>query len=149
MSVETDEIVAGVADVLHGEQRGRLARGERERGDAAFERGDALLEHRLGRVHDAGVDVAELLEREQVGRVLGRIELIGGGLIDRHRDRGGGRIGAIAGMQNDGFRILALGRHVFSLWITAKTGSPPRREYLFQCDCGTAALNASPAASFY
>ncbi len=43
-----------------------------ERGDAAFQRRDALLQHRLGRVHDAGVDVAELLQREQVGGVLGR-----------------------------------------------------------------------------
>ena len=32
-----------------------------QRADAAFERGDALLDDGLGRVHDAGVDVAELL----------------------------------------------------------------------------------------
>ena len=100
-----DEIVAGVADVLHREQRGRLARGQRQRRDAAFERGDALLQHGLRRVHDAGVDVAELLEREQVGGMLGRIELVGRRLIDRHRDRVGRRIGAIAGMQHDGFSV--------------------------------------------
>ena len=37
-----DEIVAGLADVLDREQRGRLARAQRQRRDAAFERGDAL-----------------------------------------------------------------------------------------------------------
>ncbi len=53
-----DEIVARLADVLHREQRCGLTRGERQRGDTAFERGNALLEHRSGRVHDAGVDIA-------------------------------------------------------------------------------------------
>ena len=33
--------------------------------DAAFERRHALLEHGRGRIHDARVDVAELLQREQ------------------------------------------------------------------------------------
>ena len=65
-----------MTDILHREQRRRLARGEAERGHAAFERGDALFQHGLGRVHDVSVDVAEFLEREQVSRVLGRIELI-------------------------------------------------------------------------
>jgi hypothetical protein len=59
-----------VADVLDREQRGRLARAERQRRDAALERRDALLEHVVGRVHDAGVDVAELGQAEQVRRVL-------------------------------------------------------------------------------
>ena len=59
---------------------------QRQRGDAAFERGDALLEHGLRRIHDPRVDVAELLKREQVARMLGRLELIGRRLVDRHRD---------------------------------------------------------------
>ena len=63
-----DEIIAGVTDVLHGKQRRRLARRHRERGNTAFKRGNALLKHGLRRVHDARVDVAELLEREQVCR---------------------------------------------------------------------------------
>ena len=52
------------------------------------------------------VDVAELLEREQIGRVLGALELIGGRLIDRHRDRAGRRIGAPARMQRQSFRLV-------------------------------------------
>ena len=70
-----------------------------------FERGDALLEHVGGRVHDPGVDVAELLEREQVGGVLGALELIGGGLVDRHRDGAGRRIGAPTGVKRESFRL--------------------------------------------
>ena len=38
------------------------------RGDSAFERGDALLEDVGGGVHDAGVDVAELLQARRGGR---------------------------------------------------------------------------------
>ena len=68
----------------------------------------------VGRIHDAGVDVAEFLQREQVGRVLGVAELVGGRLVDRHRDRVGGRIAAVAGVQHDGLRMLAVGRHFVS-----------------------------------
>ncbi len=79
-----DDIVAGAGEVLHRIGRGRLAGGHRQRGDAAFERRDALFEHVGRRVPDAGIDVAELLQREQVGGVLGVVELVGGGLVDRH-----------------------------------------------------------------
>ena len=47
---------------------GRLAGGDEQGAGAAFERRDALLDDRLGRVLDARVDVAELGEREQVLR---------------------------------------------------------------------------------
>ena len=49
--------------------RGLPARG-RERADAALERGHALLEHGLGRVHDPRVDDPELFEAEERRRVL-------------------------------------------------------------------------------
>jgi hypothetical protein len=45
--------------------------------------GYALLEHGLHRIHDPGVDIAELSQREQIVRMLDRIELVGGRLIDR------------------------------------------------------------------
>jgi anti-sigma factor RsiW len=105
-----------MTDVLDREERRGLSRGERQRGHAAFQRGDAFFQNRLGRIHNAGVDIAELLEREQVARVLGGIELVGRRLIDRHRHRMGGRVGAIAsGMQQDGFCVMAFGRHDFSV----------------------------------
>ena len=56
-------------------------------GDAAFERRHALLEDVGGRVHDAGVDVAELLQREQRRGVVGVFERERRGLVDRHGAR--------------------------------------------------------------
>jgi len=53
-----NEIVAGMADVLHREQRRRLSRSEPKRSGTAFKGGDTFLQHCLRRVHDAGVDVA-------------------------------------------------------------------------------------------
>ena len=106
-----DDVVAGVGQVLHRERAGRLAGGDRNRRGAALERRDAFLEHRDGRVHDPGVNVAEFLQPEQLGRVVAVAELIAGGLVDRHRNRGGGRIAAIPGMQHDRLRMLAFRRH--------------------------------------
>ena len=109
-----DDVVAGLGDVLDRHGRGRLAGGDGQRRDAAFERRDALLQHGVGRVHDARVDVAELLQREQVRGMLGVAELVGRGLIDRHRHRVGGGVGAVAAaMQDDAFPgFLLLGGHV-------------------------------------
>ena len=59
-------------------------------GRAAFERGDALLEDVGRRVHDAGVDVAELLKPEEAGGVVGVVEDVRRGLVDRHGARLGG-----------------------------------------------------------
>ena len=84
------------------EQRGhlrRLARGGRQRRAPALERRHALLEHRHGRIGDARVDVAERLQIEQARRVVGRIEHVRRGLVDRHRARAGGRVGNLAGVQ--------------------------------------------------
>ena len=73
-----DDIVAGLGDVLHGDGRCRLAGGEGERGDAAFERREALLQHVGRRIHDPGIDVAERLQPEQVRGMLGAVvELVG------------------------------------------------------------------------
>lgn len=65
---------------------------------------DALFQHIAGRVHDPGIDVAEFFERKQVFRVLGAVELIGGGLVDRHRDSVG-FVFAVSGVQGQGFRM--------------------------------------------
>ena len=66
----------GAGHVLHRECRRCLARPHRQRRDATLERRDALLERIAGRVHDAAVDVAERLQREQAGRVIGVIERV-------------------------------------------------------------------------
>ena len=59
-----DQLVAGTHQAGDGQELRRLSARRRQPADAAFERGDALLEHVGGRVHDAAVDVAELLQRE-------------------------------------------------------------------------------------
>ena len=105
-----DDVVARPRQVLDRKGRGRLTAGERQRRRAALERRDALFEHVVGRVHDAGVDVAELLEREQIRGVLGALELIGGGLVDRHRDGARRRVSAPASVKRQSFDFV---RHGF------------------------------------
>ena len=93
-----DELVARLHERMEDERLRRVARGDGERRRAAFERRDALLEHGLGRVHDARIDVAEDLEIEQRRRVIGAVEHEGRGLVDRRDPRAGGGIGLRAGM---------------------------------------------------
>ena len=52
----------------------------------------------VGRVHDARVDVPEPLQREEVRRVLGVLEDVGAGLVDRHRAAAGHRVGPLTGV---------------------------------------------------
>jgi hypothetical protein len=82
-----DDLVARVGDGQDGERLGGLPRGERERGRAAFERGDALLEDVGRRVHDARVDVAELLQGEEARGVVRVVEDVGRGLVNWHSAR--------------------------------------------------------------
>jgi len=73
-------------------------RGGRDRADAALERGDPLFEGGVRRVHQPRVDVAGLLEAEQVSGVVGVVELVRGRLVDRRRARAGGRVRVRAGV---------------------------------------------------
>jgi hypothetical protein len=57
-------LIAGLQQRSQRDQLGGLAAGHRQRADATFERGDPLLEHGGGRVHDSGVDIAEALQIE-------------------------------------------------------------------------------------
>jgi hypothetical protein len=78
------KLFAGVTDVLYREQRGGLPGRDRERSDATFQSGDALFQNGLCRIHDAGVDVAQFFQGEQVSRMLGRVELVRCRLINRN-----------------------------------------------------------------
>src|SRR6202030_1262009 len=103
------------------EQRARLrslpAR-RRDRRHAALEIGDAPLEGVRRRVHDAGVDVSELLESEQAGRVLGAVEDVTGGGVDGDGARVSPRRGAFladvnrAGSKPGDVLLLDRGTHV-------------------------------------
>ncbi len=92
------DVVAGVGEVEDRERLGGLTGGQEQRRDPAFERGDALLDDVLGRVHDPGVDVAGLGEAEQRGGVLGAVERVRRGLVDRQGPRVGGGVGRLAGV---------------------------------------------------
>ena len=91
----------GCISAVEDEHLRRMAGGDRERRRAAFERRDALLQHGVGRVADAGIDVAEGLQPEQRGGVVDVVEHEGGGLVDRRRARAGGRVGLRAGMDGE------------------------------------------------
>ena len=80
--VRRDDLVAQLREVRDREVDRRRARGEGQRGRAAVERRETLLEHVVRRVHQAGVDVARLLEAEQVGAVLRVTEVVGRRAVD-------------------------------------------------------------------
>ena len=79
-------------------QRGLAARG-RDRSDAAFQGRHPLLEHGVGGVGDARVDVPAALHVEERRGVVRVAEHEGRGEIDRNRARAGDRIGPLSGVQ--------------------------------------------------
>ena len=81
--------------------------------DASFQGGDALFKNILGGVGKAAVDVARVLQVETVGGVLGAVEHVRGGLVDRNGAGIGGRVCLfLAHMELEGFKVkLVLCRH--------------------------------------
>ena len=95
------ELVARLQQAMERQDLRRMAGRRRQAGGAAFERGDALLEHRGGRVADARIDVAEGLQAEQRGGVVDAFEHVRCGLVDRRRPRAGRGIGLGAGVDGE------------------------------------------------
>jgi hypothetical protein len=106
-----DDFVAGRQHRVEHEKLRRMAGGHRQRRRAALERRDALLEHGLRRIGDAGVDVAEGLQAEQRGRVVHVVEDEGRGLVDRRHPRAGRRVGLRARMNGEGGKAGSLVGH--------------------------------------
>ena len=104
-----DDVVAGVEQRGDGQMQRRHAAGGADRADAGFQRGDPLLQHRHRRIGDARVDVSGALQVEQRRGVVGVLEHVGRRLVDRHRARPRDGIGALAGMQAQGFEGRRLG----------------------------------------
>ncbi len=101
------DVVAGGGDVLHGRGDGGGAGSEAQRAHAALKRGDALLEHRVGGVGEARVDVAGLGEGEAARSRGGVLEDVGRGGVDRHRAGVGGGVGALlAGVGLQGLEMV-------------------------------------------
>ena len=74
--------------------------------DAAFERGNALLENVGRRIHDARVDVAEFLQGEQARSVVGVVEDIRGGLVDGHGAGSGRGVDLLPGVNGESGEVL-------------------------------------------
>src|SRR5215469_14812348 len=86
----------------------------------AFERRDALLEHRGRWITDPRVDVAERLQAKQRSSMIDAFKDIGRRLIDRRGARAGGRIGLGAGM--NGERGKARNTFVHRVFLLARSG---------------------------
>ena len=91
-----DDIGAHRGEIEHGIIQRRLAGARAQRIDAAFQQRDAAFQHGDRRIADAAVAMAFDFKIEQRGAVIGAVELVGDGLIDRHRHRFGGRVEIVA-----------------------------------------------------
>ncbi len=78
-----DEFVAWLQQRVEAQELGRVARCDSKRGRAALQRRDALLQHRIRRIADARIDVAEGLQPEQRGGMVDIVEDEGCRLVDR------------------------------------------------------------------
>ena len=89
-----NHVVTGLREGLQRVGNGGGARSHGQASHAAFKCGDAVLEHALGGVRQAAVDVAGIGQAEAVGGVLGIAEHVARGLVDGHRAGVAGGIGA-------------------------------------------------------
>ena len=121
-----DDVAAGAHQGRDREVQRRLTARRRDRADPALERGDALLEHRRGRVRDARVDVPGALEVEERRRLIGIGEHVGGGLVDRHRAGAGRRVRPLAGVQRERVGSKKLWVHEVSPPAQSVPPSPSR-----------------------
>ena len=96
------DVVPRPRQVLHRQRTRRLPRRHRQRPHPPFHRRHPLLQRVRRRVHDAGIDVPQLLQREQVRRMVRAVELKRRRLINRHGDRAGALIPPPTGMDGHG-----------------------------------------------
>src|SRR5579872_1224192 len=102
-----DKVAAGLRDVKRGIIDRRLSAGDTQCINSALQRGHPTLQHSRGWVCYASVPISIRLQVEQCRSMVGAIELIGNGLIDRYRDCFGSRIDLIAVMNSDRLSLHA------------------------------------------
>jgi hypothetical protein len=120
-----DDVVAGLGQVEDGQGDGRRARGQGQGADPAVEFGQTLFQHVGGGVHDPGIDIPHFLESEQIGGMLRGGEIVGTGLVDRHRPGQGGGIGNLSGVQGAGAEtVIAVVRHGVPPWVSKDPFEP-------------------------
>ena len=79
-----NDVVPGARNILDGIGDGRRSGGYRQGARSPFQGGDALFENVCRGVHQAVVDVARLRQGETGGRLVGVLEDIGSGGVNRH-----------------------------------------------------------------
>src|SRR5690606_15410360 len=121
-----NEVLTRAHQRMEDEHLRGMAGGSGQCGGAALERRQLLLQHGLGRIHDPGVDVAESLQPEQRGGVIGALEDEGGGLVDRGRPCARGRIGPGSGMYCQRVECRCSLRHDHSLLDQRRPPFPAR-----------------------
>ena len=109
------------------------AGGHRQGGASPLQGGHPPLQHLLGGVGEAAVDVARLLQGKAGGSVGGVREDVGGGLIDRDRPGAGGRVGVLlSGVELESLKViggvLAMGSilSVSGKWAAGERSTLPR-----------------------
>ena len=105
----------------------RMARGTADRADAAFKRGDPLLQDGVGGVGQARIDIADFLQVKERRRVVGIAKDIGRGLVNRRlpRTRGRVRVGTGMDLQRVEMMIGAIGHWsvLSEKWISRSLGA--------------------------
>ena len=94
-----NNMIAGIQQRGDGEMHRRHAACGADRADAVFQRRQALLQHGRRRIGNARVDVAGAFKVEQACGVIGIVEHIRGGLVNRHGTRACDRVGMLPGVQ--------------------------------------------------
>ena len=102
-------MIPRTSDVEHriSDRRGAGCGGKR--GGTAFERGNTLFKHVVGRVHNTRIDISALAERKAARRLCGILEYIRGGCVNRHRTRIGRGVRLfLSNMYLQGFKLIIL-----------------------------------------
>jgi hypothetical protein len=102
------DVVPGAGQIDDGVEDRARARGEAKRRQRvrALEQGDALLQHFRGGIADAGVDIPQLPQREEIRGVFGTVEHVRRGAVNRHRARVGGRVRDLPPVKGNGFESV-------------------------------------------
>jgi len=113
-----DEILAGMGDGQDRSGDSSLSAGKGQAGRSAVQSSQAFFQHIVGGVHQAGVDIAELLQGEEVRGVVGVFEYVAGGGVDGHGPGGSGRVGLLPGVQGQGCQTVILLRAAHGLILS-------------------------------
>ena len=103
--VRGDDFITRRAEVDDRVENRARPRSQCQSGCSALEFRDALLEHIVGGIHQARVDVAEFAQAEKIRGVLGVAKHIRAGAVKRHRAGEGDGIGGGAAVEAEGFKF--------------------------------------------